>query len=129
MFCGVGRKRKGTVYTDTSGALPALSLDGHQYYIVAYHYNNNIIEVQEVSDLKDETIVETVQKIFDKMEENGHKPLLNVTDNQAVRPLEAFLKTKECKWQFVEPHNHRVYATERAIQTLKSPYQRLLLYG
>ena len=64
---------------------------------MAYHYDNNIIEVQRVSDLEDETIVETVQKIFDKMKENGHKPLLNVTDNQAVWPLEAFLKTKECK--------------------------------
>ena len=35
------------------GALPALSLDGHQYYIVAYDYDNNFIKAQEVSDLKD----------------------------------------------------------------------------
>jgi hypothetical protein len=54
------------------------------------------------------------------MEENGHKPRLNVTDNQAVRSLKAFLKTKECKWQFVELHNHRVNAAERAIQTFKN---------
>ena len=53
------------------------------------------------------------------MEDNGHKPLLNVTDNQAARPLKAFLKTKECSWQFVEPHNHRVNATERAMQSFK----------
>ena len=30
------------------------------------------------------------------------------------------MKTKECKWQFVEPHNHRVNAAERAIQTWKN---------
>ena len=58
--------------------------------------------------------------VFDKMEAHGHRPLLNVTDNQAAQPLKAFLKTKECKWQFVEPHNHRVNAAERAIQTLKN---------
>ena len=43
-----------------------------------------------VTDLKDETIVETVQGIFEEMEEKGLYPRLNVTDNQAVRPLKAF---------------------------------------
>ena len=52
------------------------SLDGHQYYIVAYGYDNNFIETKEVSDIKDETIVDAMQKIFDKMEENDHSPLL-----------------------------------------------------
>ena len=89
-----------------------LSLDGHQYYVVTYDYDNNFIEAKEVSDFKDETIVEAVQKIFDKMEAYGHRPKLNVTDNQVARPLKAFLKTKQCKWQFVEPHNHRVNAAE-----------------
>ena len=97
-----------------------LSIDGHQYYVVTYDYDNNFIEAREVSDLKDETIVGAVQQIFDKMEEHGHKPKLNVTDNQAARPLKAYLKTKQCKWQFVEPHNHRVNAVEHAIQTFKN---------
>ena len=95
VFCFVvlAEKEKGTIYTDATGALPALSLDGHQYYAVAYDCDNNFInEAQEVSDLKDETIVETAQKIFDKIEENGHKPMLNVTDSQTAQPLKAFLK-------------------------------------
>ena len=119
-FAALAEKEKGTVYTDATGVLPVMPLGGHQYYIVAYDYDNNFIETKEVSDLKDETIVETVQKIFDEMEENDHRPLLNVTDNQAAQPLKAFLKTKEYKWQFVESHNHRVNAAERAIQTFKS---------
>ena len=107
-FAALAGKEKGTVYTDATGALPVLSLDGHQYYGVTYlyDYDNNFIEAKEVSDLKDETIVEAVQKIFDKMEAHGHKPKLNVTVNQAARLLKAFLKTKQCKWQVVEPHNH-----------------------
>ena len=96
-FAALAEKEKGTVYTDATGALPVLSLDGHKYYVVTYDYDNNFIEAKEVSDLKDETIVETVQKIFDKMEAHGHRPKLNVTDNQAARPLKAFLKTKQCK--------------------------------
>ena len=80
---------------DETGALPVMSLDGHQYYIVAYDYANIFIEAKEVSDLKDETTVEIVQTTFDKLEEKNHRPLLNETDNQAAQPLKAFLKTKE----------------------------------
>ena len=97
-----------------------LSIGGHQYFVVTYDYGNNFIEAREVSDLKDETIVDAVQQIFDKMEEHGHEPKLNVMDNQAARPLKAYLKTKQCKWQFVDPHNHRVNAAERAIQMFKN---------
>ena len=50
----------------------------------------------------------------------GYRPTLNVTDNQATKLIKAFLKTKEFKWQFVEPSNHRVNAAERAIQTYKN---------
>ena len=57
-------KEKGTVYTDVTGALPVLSLDGHQYYIVAYDYDDNFIETQEVSDRTEETIVETLCKRY-----------------------------------------------------------------
>ena len=71
-----------------------LSLDGHQYNVLVYDYDNNFIKAQEVSDLKDKTIVETVQKIFDKMEENGHTPMLNVTDNQAARPFKSVFEDK-----------------------------------
>ena len=61
-FVALARKAKGTVYTDVTGALTVLSLAGHQYYIVAYNYDNNFIEAQEVSDLKDETIAETCKR-------------------------------------------------------------------
>ena len=77
-------------------------MDTNTYYIVAYEYDNSFIGAKEVSDLKDETIIETVQKIFDRMEESDHRPLLNMTDNQTAQPLNAFLKTKECEWQFVD---------------------------
>jgi len=42
-------------------------------------------------------------------------PHLNITDNQAVKPIMAFLASKYCKWQFVEPSNRRVNEGERAI--------------
>ena len=119
-FAALADKEKGKVYTDATGALPIISLKRKQYYIVAYDYNNNYINAVPVSDLKDATIVDTIKTIFETMEEKGHRPCFNVTDNQAAKPLKAYLKTKDCKWQFVEPHNHRVNAEERAIQLFKN---------
>ena len=43
-FAALAEKEKGIEYTDATGALPVLSVDGHQYYMVAYDYDNNFIE-------------------------------------------------------------------------------------
>ena len=67
-------KGKGTVYTDATDGLPVMSLDGKQYYVVAYDYNNNYIGALPVAALKDTMIVEMVKTIFKAMEEKGHRP-------------------------------------------------------
>jgi hypothetical protein len=43
-------------------------------------------------------------------------------DNQATRHIKKFLTKKDCKLQIIEPHNHRVNAAERAIQTFKGAF-------
>ena len=60
IFCyaALAEKEIGTIYTDVTGALPVLSIDGHQYHVVTYDCDNNFIEAREVSGLKDETIVD-----------------------------------------------------------------------
>ena len=89
MFCfaAIADKEKGTVYTDATGALPVMSLNGKQYYMVMYDYDNNYINAIPVSDLRDETVVAAVKEFFDEMEENGHSPRLNISDNQAATSL------------------------------------------
>ena len=43
IFCleALAESRIGTFYTDATGALPAISLDGNQYYFIAYDYDTN----------------------------------------------------------------------------------------
>ena len=65
-----------------------------EYYVVAYNYDNKYIDAVLVADLKDSTIVETVKVIFKAMEEKDHRPCLNVTDNQVVKPLKTYLKNQ-----------------------------------
>ena len=43
-------------------------------------------------------------------------------DNQATKHIKKFLTENKCKLQLVEPHNHRVNAAERAIQTWKDAF-------
>ena len=38
--------------------------------------------------------MEAFQKVFETLEERGMKPTLNITANQAVKPIKAFLAKK-----------------------------------
>jgi hypothetical protein len=43
-------------------------------------------------------------------------------DNQAMKHIKKILNKNKCKLLLVEPHNHRVNAAERAIQTFKDAF-------
>ena len=105
-----------------TGAFPVISLEGMRYYFIAYDYDTNAIIPKPVPDLKDNTIIKAFKEVFNGLKEKGYMPTLNVTDNQATKPIKAFLKSENCKWQFVEPYNHRVNAAEHAIQTYKNHF-------
>ena len=98
----------GTFYTDLTGAFPVMSLEGMLYYFVACDYDTSAIFAIPITDLRDETIIKAFTEVFDEFIEKGYTPTFNVTDNQATTPIKAFLKKKNCHWQFVEPSNHRV---------------------
>ena len=56
VFCyaALADKHTGTMYTDATGALPAVSLEGNQYYFVAYAYDPNYIFTLPLQNLRDE---------------------------------------------------------------------------
>ena len=103
-------------------ALPAISLDGYQYYFVAYDYDTNFIFAEPIKDLTDNSIMTAFDTIFNGLARKGFKPTFNVSDNQAAKRIKVYLEKEQTSWQFVEPHNHRVNAAERAIQTFKSHF-------
>jgi hypothetical protein len=121
-FAAVADKTQRTIYHDLTGRLPVMSLEGNQYFLVAYDYTINAILVRPVKDLESATIVTAFDSIFQELKTKGFKPQLNITDNQAVAALKDYLHNEQCEWQFVEPNNHRVNAAERAIQTFKTHF-------
>ena len=121
-YAALADNQQGTLYTYATRAFPEMSLNGKQYVFVAYDYDTNYIFALPIENVHDKTIIEAFDKVFTGLTEKGHKPTFNVTDNQAVTPLKKKLRSKNCRWQFVEPANHRVNAAERAIQTLKNHF-------
>ena len=61
-FAKIADKQTGTMYTGQPGALPHMSLDGIQYFFVAYNYNTNYIYALLIENLKDVTIITTMMK-------------------------------------------------------------------
>ena len=123
-FCygAFANRQSGVVYNDLTGSFPFVSFDGSVCFLVMYHYKANAIMATPISGLDDKTIFNAFKKNFDELAAKGFKPKLNVMDNQATKQIKIFLTKEECKLQLVEPHNHRVNAAERAIQTFKDAF-------
>ena len=124
LFCSAAfaDRVSGVVYSDLTGNFPFMSYDGNKCFLVVYHYKTNAIMATPIAALDDMTIFKAYKVIFQDLTEKGFKPKLNVMDNQATNHIKKFLTEEECKLQLVEPHNHRVNAAERAIQTFKDAF-------
>ena len=128
VFCfgAFADKVSGVVYNDLTGNFPFMSIDGSVCFFVLYHYKTNAILVKPITNVVDRSIFAAYKEIFETLEAKGYKPKMNLMDNQATNYIKKFLTEKECDLQLVEPHNHRVNAAERAIQTFKDAFIAVL---
>ncbi len=91
-------------------------------FFILYHYKPNSILASPIAGLDNKSIFGAYKTRFRELEAKGFKPKLNVMDNQATKHIKQFLTENKCRLQLVEPHNHRVNAAERAIQTFKDAF-------
>ena len=124
IFCfgAFADKHTGVIYSDSTGTFPYMSLEGNVCFFVVYHYESNAILGLPIKNMEDSTIFEAYKKQFEFLKSRGFEIKLNVMDNQATRQIKRFLTTQECDLLLVEPHNHRVNAAERAIQTFNDHF-------
>jgi hypothetical protein len=59
---------------------------------------------------------------FDNLTSKGYKLKINIMDNQATKHIKKFLMHQQCQLQLIKPHNHRLNAAKRAIQTCKDAF-------
>jgi hypothetical protein len=124
IFCfgAFADKNSRIVYHDLTGSYPFMLFDGSVCFFVLYHYKSNVILTTPIAGLDDVSIFHAYKKYFEELTAKGFKPKLNVMDNQATKHIKKILTKNDCKLQVVEPHNHWVNATERAIQTFKAAF-------
>jgi hypothetical protein len=124
IFCfgAFANKNRGILYHDLTGLFPFMSFDGSICFFVLYNYESNAILATPIAGLEDVSIFNAYKKFLKDLTAKEFKPKLNVMDNQATRHIKKFLTKNNCKLQIVEPHNHRVNAAKRAIQTFKGAF-------
>ena len=124
IFCfgAFADRHSGIVYHDLTGSFPFMSFDGSVCFFVLYHYESNAILATPIAGLDDVSIFEAYKHYFQELTQKGFQPKLNIMDNQATKYIKKFLTENDCRLQIVEPHNHRVNAAERAIQTFKAAF-------
>jgi hypothetical protein len=124
IFCfgAFADKNKSIVYHDLTGSFPFMSYNGSISSFILYHYESNSILAMPITGLNDVSICMAYKQQFELLTSKGFKPKFNTMDNQVTKHIKTFLTKKNCKLQLVEPHNHRVNAAERAIQTFKDAF-------
>ena len=118
-FAALSDANEGTMYTYLTGKLPVISYKNNQYVFVAYFYSINAIIVRPMPSRTDDAMVATFKEIIEELKSCGHKPQLNVMDNECSKAVQQYINSEKINIQLVEPHDHRVNAAERAIQTFK----------
>ena len=103
-----------------TGKFPITSMNGMSVIFIMYDWTTNAILATPIKDAKADTIVECFKTNVTYLAKRGFKPVYNVIDNVATKAIKTYLESEEIKVQFVEPHNHRVNAAERAIQKFKN---------
>eukprot|EP00970_Alexandrium_tamarense_P017799 scaffold11398_cov137-Alexandrium_tamarense.AAC.1 len=121
-FAAIADKIEGTVYVDNTGRFPVRSLEGHLYLFILYDYGSNAILVEALKTMESKEFIAAFQKKISYLTQRGFKPRFNVIDNIVSKAVQSFLEEHQIGMQIVEPHNHRVNAAERAIQTFKDHY-------
>jgi hypothetical protein len=124
IFCfgAFTNKNSGIIYHDLTGSFPFMSFNSSICFFVLYHFESNAILATPIAGLDDVRIFNAYKKYFEDLTAKGFKPKLNVMDNQATRHIKKILTENNCKLQIVKPHNHRVNAAKRAIQTFKAAF-------
>ena len=70
----------------------------------------------------DKEAVRCYKDMYTFLEKRNCKPKLNIIDNKASQAVKNFITNEHTKYQLVEPNNHRVNASERAIRTFKNHF-------
>ena len=109
-------------YMDLTGRFPHCSSRGHEYILIAYHYDSHAILGLPLKNRQAATITAAWRKLNNKLSTAGVEPNTWILDNEASHDLKSPMTKNKSSFQLVPPHTHRANAAERAIQTFKAHF-------
>ena len=121
-FICSAEKIKNTVCSDLTGCFPFTSAEGHKCMLVICECDSNSIFTEPLRSRDGIEALRACDKICSMSTKLRCKPALNVMNNEASTALKKQIKKSGPAHHFVEPHNHRVNAAERAIRTFKNHF-------
>ena len=76
IFCyaALAEKQNGRLYTNATGVLPAMLIDGYQHYFIAYNYDTNYIFAITIEDVTENSIIGAFNQVLTELKEKGLKP-------------------------------------------------------
>eukprot|EP00957_Ditylum_brightwellii_P209505 15362027-Ditylum_brightwellii.AAC.1 len=107
---------------DLTGKFPTTTQSGNKYVLVAYDYDSNAILSILVPNCSDPVITKAITAIYEYLTDKVFKQSLNVLNNEASTAIKQCIMKTGAKYQLMEPNNHCVSATERAICTFKEHF-------
>ena len=108
---------------DTTGRFPQRSSRGHEYILVGYHYDSNLIYGIPLKNRKGITFSEAWKHLHEIFTKTGTTPSTWILDNEKSNDLIESFNIAQVKYQLVPPCNHRYNQAERAMQTLKHHFK------
>ena len=115
------------LYTDDTGCFPVHSRSGHQYVMIAYHCDANLILAVPFKTRKDTHRLKSYDKIMQRLRNHNLTVDLQILDNEASSEHNWFTNNKwNMNYQLVPPNTHRSNAAERVICTFKAQFISIL---
>ena len=110
-------------YTDDTVCFPVQARSGHQYVMIAYHCDANLILAVTFKTGKDTDRHKSYDKIMQCLSDHKLTVDLKILDNEASAEYKRVIKKKwNINYQLVPPNTHQRNTAERAIRTFKAHF-------
>ena len=107
---------------DLTGRFPYRSNRGHQYVMIMYHWDCNVIWGQPLKKNSARDIGEAYNALMKYFINGNFQPNLFIFDNEFSGEFKAALHDNDIFLHLVTPHIYRNNPAERAIQTWKDHF-------
>jgi len=117
---------KSLMYADQTGLFQAVSSLGNKYVMILHHVHSNSSWAEAIRDQSGGELILARARALARMQRRGLIPKHQILDNQASAEYKAAIEASGMTCELVTPEEHRRNMAEKAIQTFKDHFVRVL---